>query len=92
MAGLGGIAPITFLLVPDRDAAREFYAVKLGLTPVSDDDFALVYDLGGTMLRVSLVPDYVPHAHTVLGWRVTDIVVTVDELKARGIDFLVTWN
>lgn len=89
MAGLGGIAPITFLLVPEREAARAFYSDKLGLTLLSEDDFALVYDLGGTMLRVSLVPDYTPHAHTVLGWRVTDIAATARDLKARGVDFLI---
>lgn len=70
-------------------AARAFYSDKLGLTPISEDDFALVYDLGGTMLRVSFVPDYSPHAHTVLGWRVNDIEGKVDELKARGVDFLI---
>lgn len=89
MAGLGGVAPITFLLVPERDAARAFYADKLGLTAVSEDDYALVYDLDGTMLRVSFVPDYVPHAHTVLGWRVDGIEAKVDELKARGVEFLI---
>lgn len=89
MAGLKGIAPITFLLVPERDAARAFYTDKLGLTAVSEDDFALVYDLGGTMLRVSFVPDYAAHAHTVLGWRVDGIEAMVDALKARGVEFLI---
>lgn len=89
MAGLAGIAPISFLLVPEREAARAFYSDLLGLTPVTEDDFALAYDLGGTMLRVSFVADYRPHAHTVLGWRVTDITATVAELRDRGLSFLV---
>ncbi len=85
---LANIAPITFLHVPDKTAARAFYSDVLGLTLVSEDDFALVYDLAGTMLRVSLVPDYVPHAHTVLGWRVADMDAAVDTLAARGVTFL----
>lgn len=85
---LANIAPITFLHVPDKAAARAFYSDVLGLTLVSEDDFALVYDLAGTMLRVSLVPDYVPHAHTVLGWRVADMDAAVDALAARGVTFL----
>lgn len=85
---LANIAPITFLLVPDKASARAFYSDVLGLTLVSEDDFALVYDLAGTMLRVSLVADYVPHAHTVLGWRVADMDAAVDALTARGVTFL----
>jgi catechol 2,3-dioxygenase-like lactoylglutathione lyase family enzyme len=89
MSGLGGIAPITFLHVAERGAASVFYSDVLGLTLVSEDDFALVYDLGGTMLRVSIVQGFVPHPHTVLGWRVTDIGARVDELAARGVKFII---
>jgi catechol 2,3-dioxygenase-like lactoylglutathione lyase family enzyme len=77
------------LLVPERAAARAFFTDTLGLTLVSEDDFALVYDLGGTILRVSIVPDFAAHAHTVLGWRVADIAAMVDELTERGVKFLI---
>ena len=40
------------------------------------------------MLRVSLVTNYVPHAHTVLGWRVADIGAAVADPNARGVTFL----
>lgn len=89
MHGLAGVPPVTFLLVPERDAARAFYTDMLGLTLVSEDEFALVYDLGCTMLRVSFVPDYAPHGHTVLGWRSSDIGAAVAELAARGVAFLI---
>lgn len=89
MGGLGGVAAITFLLVSDRETARNFYTGTLGLPPVSEDDFALVYDLGGTMLRVSFVVDYKPHAHTVLGWRVDDIHAVASSLAARGVKFII---
>ncbi len=89
MAGLGGNPPITFLLVPERAAAQHFYSTILGLTPVSEDDFALVYDLGGTMLRVSFVAEYQPHPHTVLGWRVDDIAAAVRDLSTRGVKFMI---
>jgi catechol 2,3-dioxygenase-like lactoylglutathione lyase family enzyme len=87
MSGLAGLPPITFVAINDRDRARAFYSDVLGLTAVSEDFAALVYDLGGTTLRASLVENFVPHGHTVLGWHVPDIKAKVAELTARGVEF-----
>ena len=40
---------------------------------LSDDQFALVFDVGGRMLRVAKVADFTPAPFTVLGWEVADI-------------------
>jgi catechol 2,3-dioxygenase-like lactoylglutathione lyase family enzyme len=75
--------------VATRDAARalEFYRGTLGLRLVSDDPFAMVFDINGTMLRVQKVHELVPAKHTVLGWEVTDIATETSELVKRGVRF-----
>ena len=65
--------------IPTRDAAiaRTFYEGLLGLRFISDDQFALVMDANGTMLRIVRVGDFTPFPFTILGWQVTDIDQTV---------------
>ncbi|HVY92479.1 MAG TPA: VOC family protein [Bryobacteraceae bacterium] len=72
-----------------RDAARAktFYRDQLGLTLVEENSFALVFDAGGTMLRVTNVPELTPAQFTVLGWEVPDITGAVRDLAAKGVAF-----
>lgn len=77
-----------FLAVTDRARAKEFYGGTLGLKPVREDDFALVFDSFGTTLRVSPVKSFTPQPFTVLGWEVPDIKKAVTALAARGIEFV----
>lgn len=78
---------MTFLVTRDRAAAKKFYGETLGFKQIGEDDFAVVFDLGGTMLRISTVKDHTPPMHTVLGWQVPDIVAAVKALKAKGVKF-----
>jgi len=80
---------MTFIVTRDRAKAKAFYTGILGFSLVSEDDFAAVFDLNGTMLRISTVPNHKPAVHTVLGWEVPDIVETVKSLTAKGIKFTV---
>jgi len=84
---LGHDNPIAFLATKNADVAREFYAQTLGLRFVADEQFALVFDLNGVMLRIFKVQDLQPARQTVLGWRVADIVAKVKELNERGVTF-----
>ena len=77
---------IAFVAVRSVDVARGFYRDTLGLRLVSEDNFALVFDAKGTMLRATLVPEVKPAPYTVLGWRVPDIVAAVKQLKAVGVE------
>jgi catechol 2,3-dioxygenase-like lactoylglutathione lyase family enzyme len=77
---------IAFVGVSDAGAARTFYRDTLGLTLVSEDGFALVFDANGTMLRVTLVPEVRPVNYTVLGWQVSDIIATAKLLNAAGVE------
>ena len=75
--------------IPTRDAkkAKQFYQTALGLRLVSEDQFAVVFDANGNMLRVTPVPEFKPHPFTILGWEVRNIEKTVSGLAQRGVAF-----
>jgi len=67
---------LAFVATRDPDRAKKFYRDTLGLPLVSEDlPFALVFDVSGIMLRVTVVEKFDPAPFTVLGWRVPDITV-----------------
>lgn len=70
---------------PER--AKAFYSELLGLRLIADTPFALVFDAGGTMLRVSKVGELKPAPYTVLGWKVPNIRAAMEGLMKRGITF-----
>ena len=78
---------VGFVPTKDSGRAREFYEGKLGLQFVSDDQFALVMQSGGNMVRIAKGADFKPAQYTVLGWEVADIEAEVKSLNARGVIF-----
>ncbi len=78
---------IAFLETSDPERARRFYSDVLGLTFVADTPFALIFDLNGTMLRISTIERFTPAPYTVLGWKVADLRRDVEALRSRGISF-----
>jgi len=78
---------VYFLATTDVAAARVFFEGTLGLRLVADEHFALVFDLGGRMLRIAKAQELTPAGHTVLGWKVDDIAAKVNELSRRGVRF-----
>jgi len=84
---LGSSKVVAFVATAAPARARAFYADSLGLSLVSEDSFALVFDAGGTTLRVSIVQEVRPAGYTVLGWMVPDISVAVRDLAQRGVAF-----
>ena len=78
---------IAFLPTTDPARARDFYAGTLGLELVDENQFALVFRINGTMLRVTVVEDFEPHPFTSLGWEVADIEAAIRELSERGVTF-----
>ncbi|MFZ0661670.1 MAG: VOC family protein [Acidobacteriaceae bacterium] len=76
---------MAFIPVSSADKARSFYRDTLGLRLISEDPFALVFDVEGTMLRATLIPEFTPQSFTVLGWQVTDAATTARTLAAGGI-------
>jgi predicted enzyme related to lactoylglutathione lyase len=84
---LTSVPIVAFLATTDPARAKKFYAKTLGLSLQADDGFALVFDAGGTMLRVTTVRELQPAGYTVLGWNVADIAATVRKLTRRGVAF-----
>ncbi len=75
--------------VPDIDAARQFYGEVLGLDVRDEDMGQLSISLpGGSWMLLYPKPDYVPATSTTLSLVVDDIDAAVDDLVARGIEFV----
>ena len=77
----------TFLCTRDRARAKAFYGETLGFKLKYDDEYAVVFDLNGTSLRISPINEFTPQPFTVLGWHVDDVRGTVEALTAAGIAF-----
>jgi catechol 2,3-dioxygenase-like lactoylglutathione lyase family enzyme len=78
---------VAFAAATNLQRARAFYEQVLGLPVTEQNDFAVVLDANGTMLRITAVPEVRPAGYTVLGWRVTDISGVVRTLAAKGVIF-----
>lgn len=78
---------VTFLLTAKPEAATAFYRDTMGCRYVRDDGFALVFDLGGVMLRIGRVREFAAARHTVLGWEVEAIGAEVARLEGKGVRF-----
>src|SRR5688572_16349851 len=89
MSLLKSATPVAFLYVSDRERALGFYRQTLGLELRSSDDFGDFIDLGGALVRMTVMPDHKAHPHPVLGWNVGDIVSAVEALRGRGVAFTI---
>jgi catechol 2,3-dioxygenase-like lactoylglutathione lyase family enzyme len=78
---------VAFVATADPSRAMAFYRDVLGLLLISEDEYALVFDAHGTMLRVAIVNEVVLAPYTVLGWQVADIDATVRGLAAKEVKF-----
>jgi|tagenome__1003787_1003787.scaffolds.fasta_scaffold19313341_2 catechol 2,3-dioxygenase-like lactoylglutathione lyase family enzyme len=78
---------MTFVATRDASKSRRFYEETLGLRFISDEPYALVFDLNGIMLRIQKVQDLTPAQHTTLGWSVPNVREAVETLAARGVPF-----
>lgn len=76
-------------VVPTTDAgrARLFYGTTLALPFVEDDGYAVVFDCGGTSLRVTRVDALTPQPFTIFGWWVDDLDDTMRSLRTSGVNF-----
>ena len=83
-----GAAPIV-AFVPTKNfaTAQPFYETTLGLKLLSQDDFALLFEVPGARVRVAKVDAFTPDPFTILAWRVADVKATVAALAERGVQF-----
>ena len=85
---LGNCRIAAFVATSDAEKAKAFYGETLGLTLVSDEEYAVVFDANGTTLRVQKVGEVAPAPYTALGWHVSDIEAKVRELTGSGVEFM----
>jgi catechol 2,3-dioxygenase-like lactoylglutathione lyase family enzyme len=79
--------PVIVICTRDRARSAAFYRDTLGLVMTSEDNFASVFDVGRTPLRISTVADFMPHEHTILGFKVPDVAAVVKDLREKGVTF-----
>jgi catechol 2,3-dioxygenase-like lactoylglutathione lyase family enzyme len=87
MGILEAATPAVVICTRDRARAVAFYRDILGLKFAYEDNLAAVFNSGGINLRISLVPDFTPHEHTILGFNVADVTTTVRALMDNGVTF-----
>lgn len=86
-AVVDGAVFVGIIQVSDTVKVRSFYEDILGLNVVAETPFALVFEAGGTTLRVTPVPNFSASAASVASWRVPDIEAAVQTLTDRGVRF-----
>jgi len=79
--------PVLFLATADSEKSRNFYEQTLSFNCLSDDPFALAFEVGETKLRIQKVEAVPTVNHTVLWWEVVNIQMCVNELSANGVQF-----
>jgi hypothetical protein len=78
---------VAFVPTKDFKLSRAFYETTLGLPFLGGDDFALLFEAGGTRIRIAKVETFQPAPFTILGWRVPDAKQAVTALAKRGVVF-----
>ena len=74
------------LLSKDLAKSREFYADKLGLEVVEEDDSAISYASATSRLTVTASDTGTKDEQTQASWRVRDLRAQLDELATRGVE------
>lgn len=75
--------------VKDIDTSKEFYTKTLGLEFSQPMDQLLLHIAGGGEVFLYAKPNHVPATYTVLNFPVNNLKETMDELRERGIEFII---
>ncbi|MDZ7628483.1 MAG: VOC family protein [Parvularculaceae bacterium] len=89
MSTLADAKPVVIIATRDRKTSMSWYRDTLGLKLLSEDPYAAVFALNGAIMRLSIIEDWTPHPHTVLGFEVSDIRTAIKALTAKGVKLLV---
>ena len=75
------------LLATDLGVAKEFYAARVGLEVLIEDDEFLTFRCGGdSRLVVTKSTAGTSDEQTKASWRVEDVAAEVAELRSRGVN------
>jgi len=76
------------LAASDLERAKRWYADKLGLEPVEEDEYGgLRYEAGGGTFLVYLSEFAGTNQATAAGFRVEDFDAAISTLRANGVEF-----
>ena len=79
----------TTLPASDLERARSFYKETLGFEVDSEEPGGTIFRAGdGARFLVFPSAGKASGDHTQAGWRVTDLRSVMDELRARGVEFI----
>lgn len=78
---------IAMVAVSDKDAAKEFYGNKLGLSQIDENRGGIKYQCGQGQVFVYQTEFAGSNKATSATWEVTNIEAVVADLKGRGIVF-----
>ena len=77
------------LLARDLKESREFYAVKLGLEILFEDQRTVVFRCGGdSRIELSASTTGTADQQTQASWRVDDLAAELSELRSRGVEIM----
>ncbi len=76
---------ISFLATANARESRTFYEKQIGLYFIEETDFALVFSVANSQLRIQKVSSISPAPYTAMGWQVDDIEKTVAALVGKGV-------
>lgn len=71
----------------DLERAKSFYAERLGLDAVSEDETGVHFVVGGTRFRLFRSGGSASGSHTQLALMVSDVAAQVEALRGRGVSF-----
>jgi catechol 2,3-dioxygenase-like lactoylglutathione lyase family enzyme len=80
---------IGFAITTNPLRSIEFYRDILGFHFICQDQFAVVFDCNGNMLRLAILPEFQPPKYTVAGWQVDEIEAVVEQLANAGVKMMV---
>lgn len=81
--------PVAYIFSSDRERTLAFYRDVLDAPVRSSDGFGDFVQLGGALLRVTVMKDFKGGGAPALGWNVDDLAAVAPQLKARGVEFIV---
>ncbi len=85
---LAGLPIRMSIAAADMERARQFYSEKLGLTPLAELSFGLMYECAGSRFMIVNNPESAGKAtYSLISWETADIELLVRELKAKGVHF-----
>jgi catechol-2,3-dioxygenase len=75
------------LLATDLEESKAFYAGKLGLEILDENEEAITYKCGGdSQLAITKSTTGTADEQTQAGWRVDDLAAELAELRSRGVE------